>query len=502
MDIKVSSEDLSAFIRALPQIVPESWCMKCKICCRFPDTVDVQTPAWSSLESEWAKKTGGSVSWFQPMEGSPSLGPKLQPCGHGFRCPAFHEESNGCTIYSVRPLDCRLYPFVLTTDASSSKVVLSMDTKCPYIQEHGSDLQTLAYAQELARYLETPVGVEYLKQNPHIIGPSWPEFVTMAALPTLTSAVQEPVKSPHPSLKRLTFEHKELLQEFCARFPHAFSGYTLAGILGWSDLIHFWWMEVRGCFCLFAEQAGGLFMPIPPLGTPVHPEVLQTVWKILAEANQGSAVSRIEGIEPADAAAYAAAGFALAEGEPEYLYLRSDLADLRGDRFRSQRWAVNHCVRQIKEWRFRPFEAEDIVACLQLYTAWGIHRQQSAQEPFAKALIRDGLFFHRRFMMSCQELGLTGRVLEAQGRIVGYTFGAPVSSDILCVFLEIADRSIQGTAQLLFREFCRETDRYKWINAMGDCGIPGLRRAKEAYRPSGSIRTAVATHHPSTLRQA
>ena len=488
----MASKELSTFIRGVPQIVPESWCMKCKICCRFPDTTEVQTPAWSALEAEWAQASGGDPSWFRKIELSPSLGPRLQPCGSGFRCPAFHEQTNGCTIYDVRPLDCRIYPFVLTKDAGQTRVILSMDAKCPYIEKHGSDPETLAYAQMLAGYLETPVGLDYLKENPNIVGPSWPEFVTMAALPTLQAAVQEPVKLPHPALKRLTFEHKELLQEFLARSPHAFSGYTLSGILGWTDLLHYCWMDVRGCFCLFAEQAGGLFMLLPPLGSPVHPETLQVVREILTEANRGSAVSRIEGVEPADAAVYAAAGFTLTEAEPEYLYHRSDLTDLRGDRFRSQRWAVNRCIRQMKEWRFRPLEEQDIVPCLQLYTLWGIRRQQAAEESFSKALIRDGLFFHRRLMMNHRELGGIGRVLETEGRIVGYTVGAPVSSEILCVFLEIADPSIPGAPQLLFRELCREMDQYKFINAMGDCGIPGLRRAKQSYRPSGFIRTATA----------
>ncbi len=471
--------------------------MKCKICCRFPDTTEVQAPAWSLLEAEWAQASGGDRSWFQKIEQTPSLGPRLQPCGSGFRCPAFNEQMNGCTIYSVRPLDCRLYPFVLTKDASQTKVILSMDVKCPYIQEHGTDLETLAYIQRLADYLEMPVGRDYLKENPNIIGPSWPEFVTMAALPTLTAAVREPAKSPHPALKKLTFEHKEILQGLLARSPHAFSGYTLPGIFGWSDLIRYWWMDVQGVFCLFAEQAGGLFMPIPPFGEPVSSELLQTVWNVLAEANQGSAVSRIEGIEPTDVAAYAAAGFKTAQAEPEYLYLRSNLADLRGDRFRSQRWAVNRSVRQMKEWHFRPFEPKDTLPCLQLYTLWGIRRQQREEGSFPKALVRDGLFFHRRLMMDHQEFGLTGGVLETEGRVVGYTFGAPVSPQIFCVFLEIADSSLPGVAQLLFREFCRQMDRYRFINAMGDCGIPGLRRAKEAYHPVEFIQTAVATRTSS-----
>ncbi len=349
----------------------------------------------------------------------------------------------------------------------------------------------LTYSQELVRYLETPTGLAYLKTNPNVVGPSWPEFVSMAALPGITAAVLEVAPPLHPYLQPLTSEQLPMLQEALSRKVHAHSGYTTASLLGWSDLIRYGWVSLEGALCLFAEQAGGLFMPLPPLGDDVTPKVLQACWEILTQANQGHGVSRIEGIELADAPLFAENGFKLLQGEPEYLYRRKDLITLKGNRYRSQRWAINRCVRQIS-CRIRSFEEEDLVECLKLYTAWGIERQQSNRESFPKALIRDGLFFHRRLMMDHEKLNLVGRVLEVEGQIRGYTFGAKVSSSTFCIFLEITDRSIQGLAQLLFREFCRELEPYEFVNAMGDEGLPGLRRAKEAYRPVGMIPTFMA----------
>ncbi len=491
MEVHSPVEDMTSFIQKVPQIVPESWCMKCQICCRFPDTKGVQTPTWSPLEAGWAQKTGGEPSWFRTTNESPALAPNLEPCGSVYHCPAFRMETNRCSIYSVRPLDCRLYPFVLTRDSGGTRVTLAMDMKCPFLQQHGMDPEVSAYSAELARYLETPEGIHYLKMNPDIVGSSWPEFVSVAALSSMTASLRRVNPPPHPALQPLMLENLSLLKEALTYRSHAYSGYTVAGLLGWSDLIQHWWASLEGAFCVFAEQAGGFFMPLPPLERNGFVASIDAAWEILQALNRGSEVSRIEGIEPEDAARFSR--FRMASAEQEYLYRRLDLASLRGNRYRSQRGAINRCVRRVGPYRLRPFlQQQDIVPCLQLYTRWGIHRQQTAGETFPRALVRDGLFFHRRLMVNSVELGVTGRVLEADGKIIGYTFGAPVSNRSFCVFLEIVDPAVGGLPQLLFREFCRELGAYETVNAMGDSGLRGLQRAKISYRPIGTVDTLTA----------
>lgn len=497
--MEVNLQETLKFIQGVPQIVPQEWCLKCRICCRFPDsdTEKVQAPTWSPSEAQWAYEAGGEPSWFKKTDRSPSLLPRLHSCGEGCRCPAFKPESNTCSIYESRPLDCRLYPFVLTKDPSGAKVLLAMDTKCPYLEEHGEDSAVAAYSIELAGYLESPTGLAYLKTNPKIVGSAWPEFVNVAALSSITATVQPPLSPPHPALKPFTWADLPILEETLtweARTRSsrpAGSSYTLAGLFGWSDLIRYWWTRLDDSFCLFAEQAGGLFMPIPPLGKVASRKVDRAAWEILVHVNQGAEVSRIEGIEPQETPRFLDNGFQLKPGEPEYLYRREDLVHLRGDRYRSQRWETNKFRRNFN-YRIRPFLEGDLIPCLQLYTAWGIERQQSTSDSFPKALIRDGLFFHRRLMMSQKDLGLTGRVLEVEGQIRGYTFGAPVSDQVFCVFLEIADRSFPGAAQVLFQEFSRELEPFPWINAMGDSGLATLRRAKLSYRPYATLVTLVA----------
>ncbi len=483
----LETDPLARFVRGVPQIVPERWCLECKVCCRFPDTEGVQSPRWSSQEAGWARQAGGEEGWFVSRPGSPSLAPKLTRCAgsDGYRCPAFQPETNRCGIHSVKPLDCRLYPFVLARTPGGDQALLAVDTKCPYVQAHLNEPALTAYASELFRYLDQPAAEEYLDRNPEIIGPFWPEYLSVAAFPAgQRRLAQATFRLPHPTLQPLSDADRDRLRALLWKEGRSCSRWTLAGLLGWQDLVRTWWASLSGGMGLFCEQAGGVYMPIPPVGTDSAPQALREGWRILEEANHGGAVSRIEGIEPRDLPLMESAGFRVERTDREYLYRMSDLAGLRGNRYRSQRWAVNRFRRSVRA-RYRPFEERDLASCLQLYTAWAIRRQRAERDPHARRLVRDNLYFQRRLMMDRARLGVLGRVLEAEEGILAYSFGGPVSEETFCVFLEIADRKVPGAAQTLFQEFCRELGSFRTLNAMGDEGLEGLRQAKLGFHPAG-----------------
>jgi hypothetical protein len=92
-------------------------------------------------------------------------------------------------------------------------------------------------------------------------------------------------------------------------------------------------------------------------------------------------------------------------------------------------------------------------------------------------------------------MGLEGTVVRVDGVVRGYTFGYWLTPNMYCVLLEVADRSITGLAQFLFRETCRQAAEggAACINAMDDAGLPGLREAKRAYRPTALIENWAVT---------
>ena len=110
-------------------------------------------------------------------------------------------------------------------------------------------------------------------------------------------------------------------------------------------------------------------------------------------------------------------------------------------------------------------------------------------------LLEDAKAAHGCVLAEHERIGLSGTVARAEDTIVAYTFGYWLTPRTWCVLLEVADRSIAGLAQWLFRETCRAAIRQgaTYINAMDDGGLPGLRKTKLAYRPTAVINNWVIT---------
>jgi len=79
------------------------------------------------------------------------------------------------------------------------------------------------------------------------------------------------------------------------------------------------------------------------------------------------------------------------------------------------------------------------------------------------------------------------RVARVDDKITAYTVGAPISSDLFLILLEISDPDYPGLGGYLFREFCRELEGYQWINTMDDSDLSSLRQSKQSYHPIRKI---------------
>src|SRR6185437_8728484 len=170
------------------------------------------------------------------------------------------------------------------------------------------------------------------------------------------------------------------------------------------------------------------------------------------------------------------------------------LAALAGDHYKSQRALCNRAAREqaiTKE----PYRTDDHSGCARLYRRWAEQKHRGNLDQVGKLLLEDAEMAHALVFQEHERIGLSGTVLRVNHDIVAYTFGYWLTPQTWCILLEVADRSIPGLAQWLFRETCRTamTQGAVSINAMDDAGLPGLRAAKSAYRPSAILDTWVIT---------
>ena len=76
-------------------------------------------------------------------------------------------------------------------------------------------------------------------------------------------------------------------------------------------------------------------------------------------------------------------------------------------------------------------------------------------------------------------------MLKVNGNVVAYTMGNEVTDDTFVVHIEKAFTDTEGAYTMINREFVKMLpEKYLYINREDDVGDPGLRKAKESYRPA------------------
>ncbi len=162
----------------------------------------------------------------------------------------------------------------------------------------------------------------------------------------------------------------------------------------------------------------------------------------------------------------------------DYVYRTEALATLAGKKLHGKR---NFCNRFEKEneWSFAPLAPEHFDACRAVLAQWDRENGQEKNPEEDRAI--------ERVFREWDSLGLLGGVLYANGSPVGFTVGERLREDTVDVHFEKAARGVAGAYPMIAREFARlvrETlPGAVFLNREEDMGEPGLRRAKEEWRP-------------------
>jgi Fe-S-cluster containining protein len=122
-------------IQDIPQFVPSKVCLSCEGCCRFKEEASPWRPKISREEVDRicrAGKKSTAKNLFQDVVDEQGY-IKAHKSQGAYRCRFLDLRNNRCRIYTRRPFECRLYPFLLTQDKKQTLVWVHLS--CPYIQE-------------------------------------------------------------------------------------------------------------------------------------------------------------------------------------------------------------------------------------------------------------------------------------------------------------------------------------------------------------------------------
>ena len=295
-------------------------------------------------------------------------------------------------------------------------------------------------------------------------------------------------------LTLLSVKDKQLFDVFLHTRPHALCAYAFENIYSWSSLYEVSWAKVDQNLCVFFKDSLGCFLYLPPLGARISAQAVDAAFSYLRGANRYPLVARIENIEEEDAGFFRDAGYNVAHKFGDYVYRRAKLAALAGDGFKSQRASLNYCSKHYAV-SLDEFCLAHAQECLDLYRAWAAKKKAAQVDPVFCGMIDDSYTCLEALCRQWKALACVGRVARIQGEIRAFSVGYRVHKDMFCIAFEIADASIKGLAQFIFRGFCRDLAGYAYINAMDDSGLINLRKAKLSYRPEKLVPAYIATNH-------
>ena len=490
----------------VPQPIPQEICLACDICCRFPERESFLAPVFTDQEIDKIRRACVETPEFRPIPSS--KGGQVIPVSSGstFRCPFFDPETHVCSIYEHRPLDCRLYPYALMLDPSSSEVWLGIDSKCPATDDPNIMDSLVTGARQVWETTRSQEMIAAARDVPRLVGPHQPDVFPLLRLEefteTLVSARRlNPWTSPTTAFSHglspddavagsvptdpprpLTLSDRPLVERFLGETKRLLSNYTFAMLYMTNDIIPIVWREADDFLCLWAFDNGTVYMPLPPLGPIDFRRILPECFAFMDRYNPNPDVSRIENISPLHMPRTGLERYQTRPRYPEYVYRREDMVKLQGRAFHGKRTACRAFERHT-EILLRPYQSSDAPACLALFEKWQIHRMTRTRDNVARKLLDDARDYHTKTLRENVMMGLIGRVLTVKGDLAAYTFGVPLNEGTFVVALEVTDPAYRGASAFVFREFSRELRDFDFINVMDDSGIPGLRQLKRSYRP-------------------
>ncbi len=453
-------------------------CFACDVCCRFPEPTTHLSPWFSRTEQARALTAGLRAEDFLPGAFGAGQPICLRSGDELCTCPGFEPAANRCTMYPDRPLDCRLYPFMLMYEQGGSEVWLGLDTYCPVLGGRVDDPRLSECADRLAAELEGPGGAEAAGHG-GMVSDRQTHFTPLRRLDALTRHLCR----NDLGLARAVPSAFDAWNEFLAREEDPLFGHAPAAIHIWSRCFDLRWKVSADCLLVFAQAEGDAFLLLPPLGGGDVCAAAAEAVHILEGLEPDGRGARIQNAGETCRERLASCGWRSRESETEYLYRRADVAALKGNRYEKKRQLCNRFERD-HNWTWRPFEPRDFPQVLSLARSWLAERSAVHSDFYYVTQAEASLHCLAVAIRDAEALSLASRVLESDGRIIAVTAGYPLPDGrTFCVLFEFVDHTVRGAAAFVYREFCRELGRYELINAGGTSGLPNLERVKRSWRP-------------------
>lgn len=281
--------------------------------------------------------------------------------------------------------------------------------------------------------------------------------------------------------KPVELNDKGLVESYLMEWGNQDCNSSFVNLCSWQFLTDSRYAVVEGCLVFRFVWGGGKVVYAMPVG---RGDRRAAVERLKEQAVREGHALRICGVFPElrewfDREYPGEFDYRLDRDYFDYIYLRRDLAELKGKYLQAKRNHVNK-FRRMNDYRYEPLTAELVPQCLELEEKWCVRHDCGGNGSLAYE--RQALTFALRHF---EELGLLGGTIWVGDTMVAFTYGAPINHETFGSHVEKADADVDGAYAIINQEFARHLpERFVYVNREEDMGIPGLRKAKLSYHPA------------------
>ena len=171
----------------------------------------------------------------------------------------------------------------------------------------------------------------------------------------------------------------------------------------------------------------------------------------------------------------------------DYIYLREDLATLRGKKYQSKRNHINNFKKQYS-YEYVPITPDIVPQCLKLECKWYKANNGDNDEEELNDERRSLTYALHHF----NSLGLIGGALRVDNEIIAFSFGALINHNTFGVHVEKADVNFDGAYTVINQEFASHLpEQYTYVNREEDLAYR-CAQAKLSYQPTILLEKSAA----------
>ncbi len=290
-------------------------------------------------------------------------------------------------------------------------------------------------------------------------------------------------------LQHLTYDHYGRLLPFFADQRHRLSAYCLPSIIAWQTRFYQPRFTVDGDWLVVAAEffrkteKRHLLLPISPGSEPAPDRLHQLALDLGFDRYWFVPEDYVKGRFGHDLERY----FIVCEqdGFHDYIYRRSDLAELAGSRYHKKRNLLRQFTDQyVQAGRAAaaPITPRDVPGCIAFLEQWCARRACGIEDE------EDDLNCEKIAAINALEnldkVDAEGLLVRVDGEICAFAIGSRLTGDMGVLMFEKAFTEIKGLYQYLDRACARHLfPGLTYVNKESDMSLPGLIQAKRSYYP-------------------